>query len=231
MCCVYIIGAGPGAPDLLTIKAKNILEKADVILYDLLIGPKILNYAPNNCEKICVGKKKGNHLKTQPEINQLLLKLAKKNKTIVRLKAGTPFLFGKGFEELQFLQKNKIDFEIVPGVSAATAVPESFLTPLTYSKQFSSVSFVSGHFADINKIQTPNSDTLVYFMGLTNLAKIIQKLIKSGRSKLTPCAVLSRGTFPDAKKITGTLDNILKKIDNQKIESPALFFVGDILNK
>ena len=227
---IYIVGAGPGDPDLLTIKAKNILEKADVVLYDLLVSPKILNYAPKKSEKICVGKEKGNHLKTQIEINQLLNKFSKKFQTIIRLKAGTPFLFGKGFEEVEFLQINNIDFEVIPGVSAATSVPESFLIPLTYTKKFSSVAFVSGHFSCIDKIQAPNADTLAYFMSLTNLANIIKKLIISGRDKKTPCAILSRGTFPDAKKIIGNLGNILNKISNQKIETPAMFFVGDILS-
>ena len=282
MSCVYLIGTGPGDPDLLTIKAKNILTKCDVVLHDLLVSLKILNYAPKNSERICVGKQKGNHLKMQSQINKLLLDRSKalsqnnsytcitsschlylknpsmypdtfqnflkksdinlcancksyfatepkKFKTIVRLKAGTPFLFGKGFEEVEFLQKNNINFEVIPGVSAATSVPESFLIPLTYTKEFSSVAFVSGHFKDSAKIQIPNADTLVYFMGLSNLARIIDKLIKNGRNKKTPCAVLSRGTFPDAQKIIGRLDNILDKISDQKIDSPAMFFVGDIL--
>ncbi len=231
MCKVYLIGAGPGDPELLTIKAKNILEKCDVVLYDFFVSDVILNYAPTKCEKICVGKQKGNHLKTQKEINQLLRKLSKKFKIIARLKAGTPFLFGKGFEEAQFLQKNNIDFEVIPGVSSATAVPESFLIPLTYTKEFSSIAFVSGHFTDIDKIQAPNADTLVYFMGLFNIEKIIEKLFILGRDKKTPCAILSRGTFSDAKIIRGNLDNILEKLNNQKINSPAMFFVGSILNK
>jgi len=231
MYCVYLIGAGPGDPNLLTIKAKNILEKCDVVLYDLLISPKILNYAPSKCEKICVGKQKGNHLKTQDEINNLLLKKTKKYKTIVRLKAGTPFLFGKGFEEVEFLQKHAINFEIIPGVSAATSVPESFNIPLTYTKNFSSIAFVSGHFTNINKIQAPNANTVVYFMSLSNLTNVIKKLIQTGWDKKTPCAILSRGTFSDAQKIIGTLENIIKKIDNKKIQSPALFFVGNILDK
>lgn len=228
---VYLVGAGPGDPDLLTIKAQKILKKADIVLHDLLIDKKTLNYAPKTCKIICVGKQKGNHLKSQTEINNLLLKYSKKYKTIVRLKSGTPFFFGKGFEEIQFLQKHKIKFKIIPGVSAATAVPESFLIPLTYSKQFSSVAFTSGHFTDIKKIPTPNTDTVVYFMSLANINNIVKKLLIAGWSKQTPCVILSRGTFTDAQEFKGKLVDIKKIIKNNKINSPAMFMVGEILLK
>lgn len=226
---VYLVGAGPGDPNLITIKAQKILTQADVVFYDFLANEKILKWVPRLAEKKCVGKRKGHHIMKQEEINELMLTQAKAGKKIVRLKGGTPFLFGKGFEEKKFLESHGISVEIIPGVSAATAVPESFGIPLTFTQNFPSIAFCSGHHEDFENIPSPNTDTVVYFMSLTNVQKIVMKMLSEGWSQKTSCAILACGTLFNAKKIEGTLENITKKMQKEEIPAPALFFVGNIL--
>lgn len=225
---VYLVGAGPGEPELLTIKGKQLLEKADVVLYDFLVAPELLKLAPDHAEKICVGKRKGYAEKSQDEINGLLAEYAKTHSVIVRLKGGTPFLFGKGFEEFTYLRKRGIACAVIPGVSAATAVPESFGIPLTISNTVSSVAYCSGHWAKTADIPVPVADIVVYFMALTNIPNIISRLLKSGRDPQSFCMVLSRGTLPDANQVTGTLQDIAHNPALISLKSPAMFLVGTV---
>ena len=234
---VYLIGAGPGDAGLLTLKAAEILKSAEVLIYDKLADKKILNFAPETCEKIYVGKSAGHHTLKQEEINKLLVEKSAEKKFVVRLKGGDPFVFGRGGEEGIFLRENNVDFEIVPGVTSAISVPAYAGIPVTHRGVATSFAVVTGHedptknFSSIRweKISTA-ADTLIFLMGIENLSKITAKLIENGRDKKTPAAVIQNGTKFSQKVLISTLENVAAKVAEEKIKPPAIFVVGEVVN-
>lgn len=231
---VYLIGAGPGDVGLLTLKAREILAAADVVIYDRLAEEKILGYAAG-AEKIYVGKTSGRHTLTQDEINKLLVEKGEAEKVVVRLKGGDPFVFGRGGEEALALRENNIDFEIISGVTSAIAVPAYAGIPVTHRGVATSFAVVTGHekTADSSirweKISTA-VDTLIFLMGVENLAKITAKLIANGRAETTPAAVIRNGTKFDQKVLVSTLGEIAGEVAEKNITPPAIFIVGDVVN-
>ena len=234
---VYLIGAGPGDSGLFTIKGKEILESADLIVYDYLVNPKLLVYAKDTAEIIYVGKKSGQKEMSQRTINSLLTKYAKKGKTVARLKGGDPVTFGRGGEEARELVKKGVLFEIVPGVSSVTAVPAYAGISLTDRHFTSSFAVVTGHENPAKeKSSIPWSalsqiGTVVFLMGIKNLKYNMAKLIKEGRQANTPVAVITWGTYPNQKTVTGTLENISDLVSkNKNITSPGIVVVGEVVN-
>ncbi|MFX1450200.1 MAG: uroporphyrinogen-III C-methyltransferase [Promethearchaeota archaeon] len=234
---VFLVGAGPGDPELITLKALKVLEKAEVILYDRLVNKEILNYAPKTANIIFVGKEYGKQQETQSKIYDLILEFYKKGMVIIRLKGGDPFIFGRGAEEVEFLIKNKIEYEIVAGISSVLSVPIQFNIPLTHRQYSSSIGIVTGH-EDPNKekkkvkfeLLAKAVDTLVILMGLRNLPQIVESLLKGGLPKTTPIAIIEHGYFPDQKHLTGTLETIVIKAKELGINPPALIIIGKVIN-
>ncbi len=229
---VYLTGAGPGDIELLTLKALRVVKIADAILYDRLANPEILSFAKEGCELIYVGKKESHHTLPQEEINDLLYQTACRHEYVVRLKGGDPLVFGRGGEEGIYLRERGIDVEFVPGVTSAVAVPESVGIPVTHRGLASSFCVVTGHESKKADSQIvwehyAGDGTIVFLMGLHNLAQITRKLIEVGRPKETPVAVISRGTMPDEKVVIGTLEEICYKTDG--ISTPALIVVGEVV--
>lgn len=235
---VYLAGAGPGAPELLTTKVKKALERADVILHDALVGPKLQESLSklSSGEVIDCGKRKGQHKFSQEEINQLLVKRAKDGDIVVRLKGGDPFIFGRGGEELQILKKHGIKTEIIPGITSAIAAPEVAGIPLTHRKVASHVTFVTGHESpakDSSSIDWEKlaklDGTLVVLMGITKLKEISQTLIEYGRDPSIPAATIEKGTLADQKGVKGKLKNIAKKVRQAGIKPPGTTIIGDVV--
>ena len=230
---VYLTGAGPGDIDLLTVKALRVIQKADVIIYDRLANPDILEEAKDGCEFLYVGKEDSHHTLPQEEINELIYQSALKYETVVRLKGGDPFVFGRGGEEGIYLYERNIKFEFIPGITSAIAVPEYAGIPVTHRGLAVSFRVVTGHESKKLKSQIPwenfkSDDTIVFLMGLHNLNKITKKLIEIGKPKDYPVAVISRGTRPDEKTIIGTLEDIYEKAKD--LPTPALIVVGRVVN-
>ena len=225
---VYLVGAGPGDPDLLTIKAVEILKKADVVLYDYLSNEKILNHAPD-AELIYVGKKAGQHYKKQDEINQILIDEAKNNDLVVRLKGGDPFVFGRGGEEMLTLLEEGIPFEIIPGVTSAIGVPTTIGLPVTHRGVATSLTIETGHEDPTKNEQQVKwdfkADTIVILMGVGKLEDNTRELMKH-KDPNTPVCVIESGTLPEQRIITGTLENIHKKV----IKPPALVVIGHVVD-
>ncbi len=234
---VYLVGAGAGDVELLTLKAVKILKQADVVLYDALINEEILKFCKNKTIKINVGKRKNNHLLAQEEINNLILKYAKGN-IVVRLKGGTPFVFGRGFEEVQFLKAHNIKANVISGVSSTTAVPEFFMIPLIDRNYSDSYRTITGHNTQIfeNIITNFNPrENLIILMGAHNAKKIVEILIeKKAYPKETLVAFLSKGYFENAQKIVLTLGEVHQKDENFFKElrnlTPLIIFVGNSVN-
>ncbi len=238
---VYLIGAGPGDPELITVKGLNILKQADLILYDSLIHESILQLPEIfHKEKIYVGKRKGQHSYSQEEINDLLLKYALEGKVIVRLKGGDPFIFGRGGEELSHLKKHGIPIKVVPGITTASASSAELQIPLTHRELGRSVIFLTGYssfnaedetgFPDYNweHLADPTL-TLIFYMGLYHLERISERLIQHGRSEDTPVVIISKATLPEQKVIRGNLKNIYKKSIEEKAEYPSLIIIGHVI--
>ena len=234
---VFLVGAGPGDYRLLTLKACDCLKRADTVVYDRLADKRILQYAPQNAEFIYVGKASSQHTMTQDKICQLLVDLGKAGKTVVRLKGGDPFVFGRGGEEALLLQKNNIPFEIVPGVTSAISVPAYAGIPVTHRGVAASFSVITGHedptkdSSDINweKLATA-TDTLVFLMGVANLPKITAKLIENGRPAITPVAIIRWGTKLQQQVWTSTLVEAAAMAQREGIKPPCIFLVGDVVN-
>ena len=229
---VYIVGAGPGDPELLTIKALKVIRKADVILYDRLINPEILFHAKPGCELVYVGKEDGKHILEQEKINFLLYEFAKNNDTVVRLKGGDPFVFGRGGEEAIFLKEKGIPFEIVPGITSAISVPLYAGVPVTQRGVASSFAVVTGHgskgqFPDINWDALAGIDTVIFLMGVSNRQKIAQNLIKAGKNPDTPVIFIEKGTTNEQKEIESTLKEVAE--GKVKVHPPAIFLVGEVV--
>ncbi|MDY0042361.1 MAG: uroporphyrinogen-III C-methyltransferase, partial [Desulforhabdus sp.] len=232
---VYLVGAGPGDPGLLTLRGQEVLQQAEVVIYDYLANEEFLQYAPAEAEKIYVGKKGGDHTLGQDEINQLLLEKGR-DKVVVRLKGGDPFVFGRGGEEAEELVAEGIPFEVVPGVTAAVAVPAYAGIALSHRDYTASMAFITGHERDdkdeskINweKLSTAVG-TLVFFMGVKNLAEICRQLVTHGRSERTPVAVIRWGTTPQQKTVVGTLRDIVERVSQEGIKPPAIIVVGEVV--
>lgn len=229
---VYIIGAGPGDPELITVKGMKALKKADCLLYDFLSSQELLKKTKKSCKQICVGKEDGLHLKEQAQTNQLLYEKAREFKTVVRLKGGDPFVFSRGIEEARYLDAKGIDFEVIPGVTSALAAPVSFGIPLTIKDKITSLAIVTGRRKNPDaEIEAPKAGTLVYLMGVANVANIVKALYKARRSPDTPCAFIERATTKKARIIRGRLRSIEAKVKEHKVRPPAVLVVGEVLGE
>lgn len=226
---VYMIGAGPGDPDLITLKAVKILKEADVVLYDSLANDVLLDYAPDGVELIYVGKRAGEHYRKQPEINELLIEQGKKHEKVVRLKGGDPFIFGRGGEEELALLKEGINVEFVPGINSGIGSATAIGLPLTHRAIATSLTLVTGH-EDPKKTEKQvnwdyTADTIVVFMGVGLLKHYIPKILKY-KSPDTPVCAIENGTLPNQKIVMGTLADITEK----EINPPALIIIGEVVN-
>lgn len=243
---VYLVGAGPGDIGLVSLRAKQLIETADVIVYDRLINETILNFAKSDCKKIDAGKESGHHKIRQNKIEEILAKYAQRGKIVVRLKGGDPYLFGRGSEEALYLKNKKIEFEVVPGISSAVAGPSYAGIPVTHRDLAYCVTFITGHRAlrhtmqgsinQKNKLDldwenlAKNKGTLVFLMGIKNLHSICGNLIKFGKDKNTLVSVVRCATFTEQKKVIGTLSNITEKTKKAKITSPGIIIIGDVVS-
>ncbi len=233
---VFLIGAGPGDPELLTLKGLRCLQVANCVVYDSLVNIDLLQYVRPDAELIYVGKRKGQQSISQDEINQLLVQKSKEGKTVARLKGGDPFVFGRGGEEAEALTHSGVGFEIIPGVSSGIAVPAYAGIPVTHRDYSSSVTFLTGH-EDADKGEpgiawdtlAPGSGTLVFFMGVARLLEIVENLVRCGRPLNTPIAVVQWGTYGKQDVVTGTLESILKEVQSNPIGSPAITVVGEVV--
>lgn len=230
---VYIIGTGPGDEELLTLKAVRVLKECTAVLYDRLVSNNILNYLNENCEIYYCGKEPGAHSKTQDEINELLVSLAKKGNIVGRVKGGDPYVFGRGGEEVLALKHENIPFEVIPGVTSPIAALNYAGIPITHRKVAQSFHVITGKSAqDLNvnfKALAEEEGTLVFMMGLSNLDNIITELAANGKDLSTPCGVVMRGTSAKQKKVIGTLDNISQKVKEANLKSPCIIVVGDVV--
>ncbi|MEO8051519.1 MAG: uroporphyrinogen-III C-methyltransferase [Acidobacteriota bacterium] len=227
---VYLVGAGPGDPGLITVKGRKILERADSILYDHLASERLLDLAPAHAERVYVGKKRALHEATQEEITAMLIERARRVETVVRLKGGDPFIFGRGGEEVEALTAAGIPFEIVPGVTTPLGLAAYTGVPLTHREHTSAVTFVTGHSVeaiDWNKVGT--SETIVLFMGLVNFPAIARELIKHGRSAATPAMAVRWATRPDQQTIAGTLGDLAARIEQAGMRPPATIVIGEVV--
>ncbi len=233
---VYLVGAGPGDPGLLTIKGRDCISRADVVIYDYLANRAFLEYAKEGAELIYVGKRGGEHTMSQEEINGLIMEKAREGLTVARLKGGDPFIFGRGGEEARELAKRGIPFEVVPGVTSAIAVPAYAGIPLTHREFNATVAFITGHedptkeesAISWDKIST-GAGTLVFLMGVGNLRKIAYNLMTHGRPGETPVAVIRRGTVAEQETVVGTLENIGELAEKEGIKPPAVIVVGEVV--
>ncbi len=230
---VYLTGAGPGDIELLTLKALRVLKEADVIIYDRLANSDILKESKNGCEFVYVGKEDGRHIMPQDEINKTIYQNALKYECVVRLKGGDPFVFGRGGEEAAYLFKRDVKFEIIPGITSAISVPAYAGIPVTHRGIAASFRVATGHESPNKKeSQIPwdtfkTDDTIIFLMGLHNLEKISKKLIKIGKSRDYPIAVISKGTTAEQSVIVGTLESIANKAKD--ISTPAMIIVGRVV--
>lgn len=232
---VYLVGAGPGDPELLTVKATRVLASADILLYDSLVHDAILDISAKQAERIFVGKRFGHHSKSQAEINELLVEAAGTGKTVVRLKGGDPFVFGRGGEEVQALQEHNIAFEVIPGISAANAAAAQLQFPLTHRDFGQSVIFVSGYSKDAGdglpeydwKFLASASITIVIYMGVHNLQQIASRLQQNGMQADTPIAILSQISLPDQSIQIHELQYVAEH--SLEIRFPALVVIGQVV--
>ncbi len=231
---VYLVGAGPGNPKLLTLRAAELLEKADIVIYDRLVGSSILKLAPKTARKVYVGKRSGKHEVPQDKINELILNAASEGKVIVRLKGGDPFLFGRGGEEAEILVKNGIAFEMVPGVTSAIATPEYAGIPLTHRDYASAVAIVTGHRAGDSgkpiKWDRLSSavDTIVVLMGIESTEAIVKKLIDGGLDPNKPVAIVEQGTTKSQRTVIGKLNTIVEEATKNNVRPPAVIVIGEV---
>ena len=233
---VYLVGAGPGDPGLLTIRGKGCLELADVVIYDYLANPELLVYAPEGAEKICVGKPHSAQHLSQDQTNALLAEKTAAGKKVVRLKGGDPYIFGRGGEEAAFLSQQQIPFEVVPGISAGFAAAAYAGIPLTHRDVTTSLALLTGHERPERQLSSldwetlaAGAGTLVFYMGITNLELISERLIEYGRSPQTPVAVIQWATLPQQKTLVGTLESIAADVQRQGIEPPAVIVIGEVV--
>lgn len=234
---VFLVGAGPGNPDLITVRGIRVLEKADVVMYDHLVSPELLAHAKKGAELIYLGKEAGAHTLTQDKMNRLIVKKAKAGLSVVRLKGGDPFVFGRGGEEAETLAAEDIKFEIVPGITSGIAGPAYAGIPVTFRKIASSVALITGH-EDPTKFDSSihwehlakGVDTLVFYMGVGNLPAITAKLMEHGRPASTPVALVRWGTLPKQRTVTGTLATIVEVVKKAALKPPCIIVVGGVVN-
>ena len=231
---VYLLGAGPGDPDLMTFKAQRLLQSADVVLYDRLVAPGIVEMARRDAQRIYVGKARSDHTVPQQQINQMLLTLAQQGKRVVRLKGGDPFIFGRGGEEIELLAQHGIPFQVIPGITAANAAACYSGIPLTHRDHAQSVRFVAGHLKDDTVSHAwrdfqSDTETLVVYMGLVGLPVICEQLQRYGRSPETPIALVERASTAEQRVITGTLATMVATVAREKPRAPTLIIVGNVV--
>lgn len=230
---VYLVGAGPGDPDLITVKGLKAIQKSDVILYDRLINEELLSHAPKHAELVYCGKGPKQHSLTQDRINNLLCAFSSQGKVVTRLKGGDPFIFGRGGEEAEVLVQREVPFEIVPGITSGSAAPAYAGIPLTHRNYSSSVAFVSGVTKSGEELDkywehlAKGVDTLCVYMGVKNLSDICNQLIRHGRNPSTPIALVHWGTTDSQQTITGTLETIVEKSCN--IKNPSMIIIGEVV--
>lgn len=232
---VYLVGAGPGEVDLITVKGLKCIEKSDVILYDRLVNKELLSYAKKGAELIYCGKRPGYHAMIQERINRLLVKYAKQGKYVTRLKGGDPFIFGRGGEEADALVDNGISFEVVPGITSGIAAPAYAGIPVTHRELSSSFAIVTGHMraGETDTIHweslAQGINTLAIYMGVGNLPYICEQLTKHGRSENTPVALIHWGTTAEQHTVTGTLSTIVEIVEKSNITNPSMIIVGEVV--
>lgn len=230
---VYLVGAGPGDPELITLKGLKAIQQSDIILYDRLVNEELLGFASEKAELIYCGKSPEHHSLTQDNINELLCRYAKEDKIVTRLKGGDPFIFGRGGEEAMILKENGLFFEIIPGITSGSAAPAYAGIPLTHRDYSSSVSFVSGVSKTGEEHErywehlAKSSDTLCIYMGVKSLPEICERLIRNGRHSTTPIAVIHWGTTVMQQTVTGTLDNIVHVTSSLK--NPSMIIIGEVV--
>ncbi len=233
---VFLVGSGPGDPELLTLKADRLIKSADVMVCDQLPGKEILESIPESVEKIDAGKSAGNHKLSQNEINQVLVNKAREGKTVVRLKGGDPYIFGRGGEEVEELVKEGINFEVIPGITSAIAVPACAGIPLTHRDHASMVTFITGH-EDPTKNESSLDweslsnfeGTIVILMGVKRLKQNAQQLIKHGKNPKTPVAIIENGTHSDQRVTVGTIESIADIAEDRGVKPPAITVIGDVV--
>ena len=232
---VYLVGAGPGDPELLTLKALRLMQQADVVIYDRLVSPAIMELCRRDATKIYVGKARSNHAVPQEGINALLVEYASKGQRVCRLKGGDPFIFGRGGEEIQELFAAGVPFQVVPGITAASGCSAYAGIPLTHRDYAQSVRFLTGHLKE-GSPELPwdelvyQNQTLVLYMGLVGLEKICEKLIEHGQRPDMPVALISKGTTPEQKVLVGTVADIASKVEENHIQAPTLTIIGDVVS-
>lgn len=233
MAKVYLTGAGPGDIELMTLKAARVVKEADVLIYDRLANPEILEMAKENCEMIYVGKQDGKHSVPQNKINEMIYQAALKYENVVRLKGGDPFVFGRGGEEAIYLYERDIKFEIIPGITSSVSVPAYAGIPVTHRGITTSFRVVTGHETPNKKISQIewqtflNDETIVFLMGFHNIGLITSKLLELGKARDYPCAVISKGSTPEQEVCVSTLENIEK--DSKGMPTPAIIVVGEVV--
>ena len=233
---VYLVGAGPGDPKLITLRAVELIKKADVVLYDRLVSKKILSMIPKKAEKVYVGRAVGDDTKHQNSTNDLMVKYARVKKNVVRLKGGDPIIFGRGGEEAEFLKEHKVKYEIIPGITSGIGSATYSGVPLTHRKFASSVVFVTGHEDPEKKTEVvkwkklaKSVDTIVIMMGLSRIGIICKQLEQGGMNKKTPVAVIQNGTTPKHRMISGNISNIAKKIKQENFKPPSIIIIGNVV--
>ncbi|MCT7567212.1 uroporphyrinogen-III C-methyltransferase [Aliarcobacter butzleri] len=231
---VYLTGAGPGDVELLTLKAVKAIQNADILIYDRLVNPQILELVKKECELVYVGKEDKKHTLPQEDINELIYQASLKYENVVRLKGGDPFVFGRGAEEALYLKQRGIKFEIIPGITSAIAVPAYAGIPVTHRGLTTSFRVVTGHENPKKKISQIewetflNDETIIFLMGYHNIEIISSKLLSLGKRKDYPCAVISKGTTTEQKVVVGTLEDIVEK--SKDLPTPVMIVIGEVVN-